>query len=131
MVCLDTSFLIALIRREASAERKLESYTEGGEALTTTAISAAELFEGAYASGRRAAETAKVREILGRLDLLEMSLPVCETYGKLVNDLRKRGVPIGDLDTLIASAALTNRQILITRNKEHFERVPGLIVDSW
>ncbi len=131
MVCLDTSFLIALIRREASAERKLESYTDKGEALTTTAISAAELFEGAYASSRRAVEAAKVREILGRVELLELSLPVCEIYGKLVNDLRRRGVPIGDLDTLIASAALANRQILVTRNKDHFERVPGLIVEKW
>ena len=48
-----------------------------------------------------------------------------------MNELRSKGSPIGDFDTLVASAAITNRQILLTRNKAHFEKVPGLIVETW
>ncbi len=45
--------------------------------------------------------------------------------------LALKGEPIGDLDTLIASIALTNRQILVTKNKAHFEKIPGLVVESY
>ncbi len=65
------------------------------------------------------------------MELLELSLAVCEKYGRLVTDLKARGSPIGDLDTLVASTAIVHRQTLLTRNKAHFEKVPGLIVESW
>ena len=39
--------------------------------------------------------------------------------------------PIGESDILIASIALANKQTVITRNKRHFERVPGLQVEGW
>ncbi len=69
--------------------------------------------------------------MLEYLELLDLPLPVCEQYGKLVNELRSKGFPIGDLDTLIGSTALIHRQILLTRNKAHFEKIPGLVVETW
>ena len=53
MVCMDTSFLIALIRRDHKAEKKLEAYIAAEAILSTTPITACELFRGAYQSGRR------------------------------------------------------------------------------
>jgi len=131
VVCFDTSFLVDLVRRRPQAEEKLRQYLENGDPLTTTPISAAELFEGALSGKSRRGEYERVDGLLRHLELLEFSLTVCEKYGRLVNDLRTRGNPIGDLDTLIASAAITHRQILLTRNKTHFEKVPGLAVESW
>jgi tRNA(fMet)-specific endonuclease VapC len=60
-----------------------------------------------------------------------LSIPVCEKYGKLINELRARGSPIGDLDALIASTAIVHKQILLTRNKKHFDRITELVVESW
>ena len=131
MVCFDTSFLVDLVRRRPEAEEKLRQYLENGDPLTTTPISAAELFEGVLTAKSRKGEYERVDGLLRHLELLEFSLTVCEKYGRLVNDLRTRGNPIRDLDTLIASAAITHRQILLTRNKTHFEKVPGLAVESW
>jgi predicted nucleic acid-binding protein len=37
--------------------------------------------------------------------------------------------PIGDLDAMIASFALTHNEPPLTVNKKHFEKVPGLIVE--
>src|SRR5205807_1197479 len=75
----------------------------------------------------------KVLEKRGKLRLRspELSLSVCEKYGRLTNELKAKGSPIGDLDTLVASTALVHRQILLTRDKAHFEKVPGLVVESW
>ena len=131
MVCLDTTFLIDLLRGSPAAEKKLQYYSDKYEPLTTTPISAAELFKGAYGASDRRAEVAKARGVLEYLELLEMPVSVCEEYGKLINDQRAKGYLIGDLDTLIGSTALIHRQILITRNKTHFEKIPGLIVETW
>ncbi len=69
--------------------------------------------------------------MLEHLELLDLNPVVCERYGQLSNDLKSKGTPIGDLDTLIASAAVSHKQILLTRNKTDFERLPGLVVESW
>jgi tRNA(fMet)-specific endonuclease VapC len=131
VVCFDTSFLVDLVRRRPQAEEKLRQYLENGDPLTTTPINAAELFEGALSTKTRRGDYERVDGLLRHLELLEFSFAVCEKYGRLVNDLRARGNPIGDLDALIASTAITHRQILLTRNKAHFEKVPGLVVESW
>lgn len=52
-------------------------------------------------------------------------------FGKVDYFLQSKGVPIGDLDTLIASQALSRGLILITNNVKHYSRVPGLKYESW
>jgi tRNA(fMet)-specific endonuclease VapC len=120
-----------LIRGSPAAEKKLQYYRNGNEPLTTTAISAAELFEGAYSTRGRKGDLDQVKSTLEHLELLELSMHVCERYGKLANELSSRGLPIGDLDIMIASAAIVHRQILLTKNKKHFDRVPELVTESW
>ena len=50
MVCLETDFLIALIRKDKYALKKLRNLLAEGERITTTPINASELFKGAYLS---------------------------------------------------------------------------------
>ncbi|MCS7138661.1 MAG: type II toxin-antitoxin system VapC family toxin [Crenarchaeota archaeon] len=128
---MDTSFIIALIRRDPRAEKKLEEYVDRGLRLSTTPITACELFKGAYRSKKKDVEVVKVREILSRLDILDFSIDACEKYGKLVNDLERAGTPISDLDAIIASLALTHNESLVTSDRENFERISGLIIESW
>ena len=130
MVCVDTSFLIALIRRDANAENLLENYVTSETRLTTTPITVCELFKGAYKSNRDE-NIRKVRKILTYLQVSDFSVHACETYGRLVNELRLKGSPIGDLDAMIASIALASGEPLLTSDKKHFERVPGLVVRTW
>ncbi len=131
LVCLDTSFLVSLIRRDQSALDELKKIESEGQKITTTPISACELFEGAYKSKKVGKEVGKVTEILRRVKLLDFSLEVCERYGKLIRELKSVGRPIGDLGTLITSLALTSNEPILTANVEHFSKVPGLIVRTW
>lgn len=131
MVCLDTSFLVDLLRGKEKAIQELLRVENEGERIATTPISASELFEGAYKSGDAEGETEKVRELLRRLVLLELSIEACERYGKLAKELRSLGRQIGDLDTLIASIAMTHNEPILTRDVVHFGKVPGLIVRTW
>lgn len=51
---------------------------------------------------------------------------MCWQYGELYRYLRRRGSLIGTNDLWIAATALVHGMPLVTRNVEHFERVPGL-----
>jgi len=130
MVCFDTTFLVALVRRDPQAEKRLEEYVAGETKMSTTPITACELFKGAYRSGRKES-IAKVRKALTFLEVLDFSIEACERFGRLVNELRAKGISIGDLDTMIASIALAHGESLLTSDREHFERVPGLTVETW
>jgi tRNA(fMet)-specific endonuclease VapC len=131
MVCMDTSFLVDLLRGREEAFRELEKAENEGERISTTAISVSELFEGAYKAKHSEKEVEKVRQLLRRITLLDFSTQACETYGKLANELRSLGRQIGDLDTLIASIALTHNEPILSRNIGHFQKVPGLTVRTW
>jgi tRNA(fMet)-specific endonuclease VapC len=46
-------------------------------------------------------------------------------------ELRARGQPIGEVDTLIAGVALAHGLAVVSRNVVHFRRVSGLVVLDW
>ena len=131
MVCLDTSFIIALLRRDERALAKLEEYTATQTRLTTTPITACELFKGAYKSKKREEELQKVKKTLSFLEVLHFSIEASERYGRLMASEGLQGAPIGDLDAMIAGIALTHGESVVTSNLKHFERVEGLRVESW
>lgn len=131
MACLDTSFLIALIRRELAAERKLESLIASEQTICTTPITACELYAGACRSSRSDMEIKKVREILARVELLEFSSQACERFGRIRSELEAAGSLIGDFDIMISSIAMTHDQSVVTRDVDHFEKVAGLTVQTW
>lgn len=131
LACLETDFLVALIRKDERAIEKLKKLVESGERLTTTPINASELFKGAYMSKNVKENLKKVRGVLSRLDILDFNLAASDIYGKISSELERKGEPIGEMDTLIASIALAHNERIVTRNVKHYSRVKGLEVDSW
>jgi tRNA(fMet)-specific endonuclease VapC len=130
MVCLDSDFLIAYLQNDPSAIKKLEDLQAARDNATavTTTVNAAELWKGAYRSTSKK-EVAKVKRLLDALELITLDRESARMVGEL--DAAIRSSPIGESDLLIASIALANKQVLITRNKKHFERIAGLQVESW
>jgi tRNA(fMet)-specific endonuclease VapC len=52
-------------------------------------------------------------------------------YAILRADLERKGLPIGNMDMLIAAHALRLYAILVTNNQRHFSRIVGLKLENW
>ena len=126
MPLADTSFLVDLMRRDRDALNLYLNFEQQGIALSTTAITAMELFKGAYVSGNRN-NLVKVRTILELFTLLPVDETVYEAFGRIAAGLCISGNPIGDFDEVIAAIALCNDGEIITRDR-HFEKIPELTV---
>ena len=134
MVCFDTDFLIAYLQNNSAAIKKLEELVQQqagrDTAAMTTTVNAAELWKDVYRSKEKQKEEfAKVKWLLDSLELITLDSESARMVGEL--DAAIKTSPIGESDLLIASIALANKQTVITRNKKHFERVPGLQVEGW
>ena len=131
LVCLDTSVLIALIRKEPRALQMLREAAAKGAQLSTTIICVCELYAGAYGSSNPNRELERIREVLSTLRILGLDDSMSIRFGELANALEIKRSPIGDFDLLIASMAIESNEALATRNARHFDRVPQLSVQSW
>ncbi len=128
MACLDTDFLIGLDRNDKEAVEKVAQLADSSELAYTTIINVAEYYAGTFMSKRKGA-VEDAREYLKQFSILRLDEDSALMWGRLYGELRSK--TIGDRDLFIASIALSNKQVLVTRNKKHFQRVPGRQVEGW
>jgi tRNA(fMet)-specific endonuclease VapC len=132
MVCVDTTFLADLIRKNPDAIKKLTDLAKEGNILSTTIITSAELFYGAYKSNNVDREKAKMQLVLSRFIVFEMDEIGAEKFGEVLSKLEKLGQKIADKDVMIAAIAMSKGEnVIVTRNKKDFERVPNIIVETY
>lgn len=121
MIVADTDVLIdALAGREAASARVDEELERGR--LATTSVTAFELLSGAGSAGTRR----KVEHLLAPLSLLPFDDRAADAAAEARRELESQGIPIGMADYLIAGICLSRSTALLTRNRDHFSRIPGL-----
>lgn len=125
MVCLDTNFLILLIRQNSQAISKLRTLKGP---LYTTIINLAELYKGAYLSNNVSRETQKVDNLMRFIRVIMLDRSSSKLFGQLNQQLRSNRLE--DADLLIASIAISNNETLLTRDQD-FRRISTLQVDTW
>jgi tRNA(fMet)-specific endonuclease VapC len=126
MPLADTSFIVDLMRRDRGALQLYAGFEKQKISLSTSAITAMELFKGAYISGNTIS-SGKVRTILELFAILPVDETIYEAFGRISAGLFVTGNPIGDFDEVIAAIALCNDGEIITRDR-HFEKIPHLRV---
>jgi len=132
MVCADTTFLIDLLHKNIAAEKKLSNLAKGSDGPSTTVITVAELFYGVYKSRNFTAEKEKIKQALSGFLILEMNERGAEKFGQILSALDKNGQKISDRDTMIAAIATSKGEnVIVTRNKKDFEKIPQLIVETY
>jgi tRNA(fMet)-specific endonuclease VapC len=128
---LDTSFLVEHFRRHGPAEQFIKGHLD--EEICTSAICEAELNEGIY---REKPENIPKRlrqkeEIFASFSfVVPFDSQQADIAGKIRAELSLKGDLTGDLDILIAAAALARDAVLVTRNAKHFQKIAGLQVEN-
>lgn len=121
MMVADTDVLIDFLDGRAPAAERIALELEHGQ-LGTTVITRFELLAGA----RTARQQELVGALLGALPCLLLDEPAADRAAEIRRALERDGAGIGMADSLIAGIVVTHRGVLLTRNRRHFARVPGL-----
>ena len=130
MYMLDTDICIYIIKRKPrSALRRLESLRPGE--LAMSAVTFAELMNGAKKSQQVEANVAKLNELAELIEIRPFDQKAAIFYGDIRSTLEKKGNIIGSNDLLIAAHALSLDWILVTNNEKEFKRVDGLRIENW
>ncbi len=127
---LDTNICIYIIKKKPEKViGRFLKYKPGD--IVISSITVAELNYGIEKSNKPDANTVALREFLQPLIILDYMQNDSEAYGKIRADLERKGIPIGAMDLLIASQALSRDLILVTNNEKEFKRVKGIRIENW
>lgn len=130
MFMLDTDICIYIIKRKPEGVLKYFQRLQAGE-LSMSAITFAELMNGAKKSHRIEDNIAKLNELAELLEIKPFDKKAAVAYGDIRSALEKKGMIIGSNDLLIAAHALSLGWILVTNNEKEFSRVDGLKIENW
>ena len=86
---------------------------------------------GEFAAGISMRDRARWEAFLRPFYVLPSTPEVSWHYGRAYRHLQDNGTLIGANDLWIAASCLAYRMPVVTRNVEHFRRVPGLEVESY
>ena len=123
MIIADSDILIDALRGRPSARARIAEALAAGT-LATTAVTAFELRSGADSDRARAA----IGLLLAPLEILPFDQAAAGAAARIRRELESSGQPIGMADYMIAGICLVRSAALLTRNREHFGRVSGLVV---
>ena len=124
-IALDTDILIDILRKNDLIIKRINEIEKESVIFATTIINSFELYYGAYKSKKKK-NVELVRELLGRLNILNWEPSNSEIIGKNFYELEKIGKKIDYRDLFIGMIVLKNDYTLLTRNIKHFERIPNL-----
>ena len=129
MKILDSDFLIAVLNKEASSE-KLEELKKSNEMIATTIFNKQEVLFGIFFEEKKK-DYEVTQQLLNSLTTIGYDDESMRESVKASVYLYKKGLPIGVIDEMIAGICLRHNATIVTRNTEHFSRIPNLKIEKW
>ena len=128
---LDTNACVQCMRKKGNplVRQRLASHPPAD--VVVCSIVVGELCVGAAKNPNLPSEQAKVDAFLAPFQSLPFDDVAARRYAELRADLEARGLPIADLDLMIAALALVHGLTLVTNNTADFSRISGLALEDW
>ena len=121
--CLDTNVLIDFLKGREPGASAVEKVVKEGECYVTS-TTVYELLFGVARARKEIGEGA----LLGIMSVLPFDGNAAKRAAELHAELISRNQDIGIKDVFIASCCLEQGMPILTSNKRHFDRIPGLKV---
>lgn len=125
---LDSNAVIGFLNGQEPLDEKVQAHLD---ALGVSSLVVGELLFGARNSARPSKNLARLRRFLRLVEIVDFDSDCADAYSRIRLSLRKKGKPIGDMDMLIGSVAITHDATLVTHNLKHFKVIDGLKVEDW
>ncbi len=127
MYLVDTDWIVDYLKGKQKSVETLQKLFD--DVLYVSMISIAEIYEGIVDAKDKEQIEKSLDDFLEGVVILNLNEDICRKFGKIRNDMRKKGEMIGDFDILIASTSIVHGLKLITGNKSHFTRIKE--VEIW
>ncbi len=131
---LDTSFCVDLLRERNSKERGPAAMKLAALGETEVLISVfvlCELRAGAEMSDNPRRELARISAIVESHPIIYPDSTFAVLYGEVVAALLKNGTPIPVMDLLVGVTAKRHGMPVLTRDVNHFGKIPGLLIEDY
>ena len=130
MMCLDSDFIVDLLKQKHTAILKLQSLK--GETVVSTEVNYFEVLYGIFIKKQVAQkELGLVQEFFSSLPNMSLNHSSAYNAAEIAANLEKEGLTIGFNDSLIAGICLSNNCTLLTKNVKHFSRIKALKVETY
>lgn len=132
MKCVDTTFLIDLLRGDTGAVAMAKKLNESG--AVTTEVNVFELVFGIYRSRKlnHKKRLEEAEKLFSRLTIFPLDHKAALKAGEILGRLCSEGREIDVPDGMTAAISLVNGcSVIVTRNAEHFGRIPQVKVEGY
>ena len=120
LILADSDVLIDALRGRERAMARIANELKK-TSLGTTTVTVFELLSGANTPANRRT----IQKLLAAMRIFAFDQPAA---AEARQRLEAQGTSIGMADYLIAGICLAHSATLLTRNRRHFEKVPGLLI---
>jgi tRNA(fMet)-specific endonuclease VapC len=128
VILLDTDICVEILKGNKKILQRRADY-DGPIGICFMTI--AELYYGAEKSRDPTRNYETIEKLVLTLEIVQSDLGILRRFGAIKAQLQRDGTSLADADVLIAAATLERAERLITENKKHFERIPGLSLEDW
>ena len=131
-VLIDASILIHAERGQIDLDEKIRGREQ--EPFYLSVITASEILHGVHRAQNSAVQTRRsafVEGVLSQFPMLDIDLATARLHAQIWATLAEQGRLIGPHDLWLAATCLTHGLTIATANVREFERVPGLMVETW
>lgn len=129
MYLLDTDVIIDFFNNDNSIIKNIEK--RKSIPMYISSLTLCELYRGAFLSTDPEARQENIFKLLVNTEFVALNKEACRIFGKNNAYLSKIGKITQEVDLMISSIAISRDLILVTRNKKHFENIPGLKMEEW
>ncbi len=124
---LDTDTISYYLRGDESVKKQFLAHRN---VLASTTINYSELIFGLKRRDRKNL-LPKVELIFDNVKLYSFDKFSAQVFGILKAELSQSGTIVADMDLMIASIAIANKETLVTNNLKHFRKIEGLTIENW